>query len=383
MIHQTSTDERTRRDLAVRTAAADAGMGALIIASRGDEFMRGRVQYLSDIFQWAGWGFLVVPMDGFKTFVCDPLGGFEAATTGDGSWVSDIRLSQEPGRELADILREHGVTAGVVGIAGMDDIIAAAHLQQLSEAAPNLVFVNASDEFDDVRAIKSGEEMRNLAETSEILRDVFSALEEVIQPGVVIRDVLSEAHRLCRQHGCVEGIALLGRPPAAGFSPDSTERLTREDVFAIDLEWGGPSGYWLEIRRCFSFGKPRDEVRRFHELRTEVFEACMQSAQPGASSEDILTVRDEIYARNGFSAGNSIRYTAHGIGIDSLEPPWAPGKHRTLMEGMVLSLHPDVFLTDEQVGKFGPISVGDSIQIGANGTTRMTYESEKWVVLDS
>ena len=109
----------------------------------------------------------------------------------------------------------------------------------------------------------------------------------------------------------------------------------------------------------------------------------MQSAQPGASSEDILAARDEIYARNGFSAGNSIRYTAHGIGIDSLEPPWAPGKHRTLMEGMVLSLHPDIFLTNEQVGKFGPISVGDSIQIGANGTTRMTYESEEWVVLDS
>lgn len=382
MIHRTSPDEQRRRDAAIRTAAADAGMDALIIASRGDEFMRGRVQYLSDIFQWAGWGFLFVPLDGVAIFICDPLGGFEAATTGEGSWVEDIRLSQEPGRELADLLREHGVASGDVGIAGMDDIIAAAHLQQLSEAAPNLRFVNATDVFDDVRAIKSAEELRNLEETSDILRRVFSELEAKIQPGVVIRDVLSEAHRLCRLYGCVEGIALLGRTPMPGFSPDSTETLVREDVLVVDLEWGGPTGYWLELRRCFSFGQPTDEVRRYHAIRTEAFDACIEAARPGASSEEILTARDRVYASHGFSAGDSIRYTAHGIGIDSLEPPWVPGKHRMLEEGMVLSLHPDIRLSDEQLAAYGPISVGDSIHIGSNGARRMTYEREEWVVLD-
>ena len=153
-------------------------------------------------------------------------------------------------------------------------------------------------------------------------------------------------------------------------------------MFVVDLEWGGPSGYWLELRRCYSFGPPPDDVRRLWEARVETFEACREVMRPGASSEEILAARDHVYARHGLTAEGSVLYSAHGIGIDSLEPPWVPGKHRELREGMVLSLHPDARLDDATRARAGLVSVGDNVLVTPDGGRRLTYDVEEWVTLD-
>ena len=353
----------------------------MVVSGRGDEFMRGRVQYVSDVFQWAGWGFVVLPQEGDAIFVGDPLGGFD-----DGSpkrWVAEVVLSQEPGAVLAGLISDFSGAASKVGIAGLADITAAAHLAALELALPSARIVDATEIFDDFRATKSLEEIASLEETSDILRSVFAALEAEIRPGVLERDILSEAHRLCRQFGCVDGIALIGRAPMPGFGWGSDAAIGSDDVVVIDLEWGGPSGYWLELRRCFSFGEPPPEVRRYWEARVEAFDACADVMQPGVSSDEILAARDRVYLRYGLTAGEEVRYTAHGIGIDSLEPPWAPGRERTLQEGMVLSLHPNVQLTASEAERFGPVSVGDSVLVTQRGGRCLTYPAVEWVVLDA
>ena len=381
MIRATSARERERRYAALRAAMEEHGYEALVVSGRGDEFMRGRLQYVSDVFQWAGWGFVVLPESGQATVIADPLGGFEAAS-GD-AWVGDVRITQSPGAVIAELLCDQRAANGTIGIAGLADITTAAHVRELETALPQATFADATDVFDDVRALKSEEEIANFEETSAILRSVFTALEAEIRPGVREVDVLAEAHRLCRQYGCVEGIALMGRPPAAGFGPGTPDSISSDDVIVVDLEWGGPSGYWLELRRCFSFGPPSDAVRRFWEARVEAFEVCVDAVVVGASSSDILSARDRVYDRHGLTAGEEVRYSAHGIGIDSLEPPWVPGKERVLREGMMLSLHPNVVLDDADAAVYGGVSVGDNILVTANGARRMTYDTEEWVTLDA
>jgi Xaa-Pro aminopeptidase len=376
----TSTAERTRRYEGLRRLMGAHGLDALLVCGRGDEFMRGRIQYVSDIFQWAGWGFVLLPAKGDAVFLGDPLGGYDDG--GPHAWVSDVRLTQEPGRVISELLGDLGSARGTLGIAGLADIVSAAHVRELEEVLPGATLVDSTDAFDDFRAIKSEEELANLEETSDVLRTVFTALEVELRPGVLERDVLAEAQRLCRQLGCVDGIALMGRPPAAGFGWGASEPIASDDVIIVDLEWGGPSGYWLELRRCFSFGEPPSEVRRHWETRVEAFDACVEAMVPGASSDEILTARDCVYAKHGLTAGEEVRYSAHGIGIDSLEPPWVPGKERVLREGMVLSLHPNVQLEPSDVRLYGGVSVGDSVRVTSNGARRMTYEIEEWVVLD-
>ncbi len=359
----------------------DAGYDALLVSGRGDEFMRGRIQYVSDVFQWAGWGFVLLRRDVDPILLVDPLGGY--ATGAGAPWLADVRVTAEPAKELASVMHDCGAASGAIGIVGLADITAATHVRALEQALPDVRFDDATGLFGDVRAIKSDEEVANFEETSAILRAVFTALEAELRPGVREFDVLAEAHRLCRQYGCVDGIALIGRPPAVGFGPGSAAPLERGDVIVVDLEWGGPSGYWLELRRCFSFGAPSDVVLRHWEARVEAFEACMEAISPGASSQEILDARDRVYTRHGLNAGDDIRYSAHGIGLDSLEPPWVPGKERELKPGMMLSLHPNVVLDSAEAAVCGGVSVGDNVLVTANGARRMTYDVERWITLDT
>ena len=354
-------------------------LDALLIGARGDEFMRGRIQYVSDIYLWGGWGYVVLLPDGSSTFLADPLGGFMGREAG---WVTDVRLTQEPGREAASFLSDHGRSGATIGVVGLADVVAAAHVTQFERALAAATLVDATDLFDDVRAVKSAEEIANLEQTSAILRAVFDALEAEIHPGVDERDLLAEAHRLCRQFGCLDGIAMAGRPPSPGFGPGIGGVIESGDVIVVDLEWGGPSGYWLELRRCFSLGPPPTEVMDFWEKRVETFEACVAAMVPGASSNDILAARDRTDAKYGMTAGDDVRYSAHGIGIDSLEPPWVPGKERILREGMVLSLHPNVIMEEPLASLVGAVSIGDSVLVTADGGRRLTYDHEEWIVLE-
>jgi Xaa-Pro aminopeptidase len=372
-----SDGERARRRDTLQALAGDQGWDALVVCGRGDEFVRGRTQWCADVFHWAGWSYLSIDGDGRTAFFVDPLAGF-AHVEPDRVWVDDVVITQEPGHGLAEALPP----TATVGVVGLGEVAALAHLAELERAAPGLRLVDATEAFDGVRAIKSEEEVANLAETSAILRTVFDALAAELRPATLIRDVLAEAHRLCRQHGCVDGIAMLSRPPMRSFSHGLDEPLERDDVFVIDLEWGGPSGYWLELRRCYSFGPPPDDVRRLWEARVETFEACREAMTPGASSQEILAARDRVYTRHGLTAEGSVVYSAHGIGIDSLEPPWVPGKHRELREGMVLSLHPDARLDDSALARAGLVSVGDNVLVTPDGGRRLTYDVEEWVTLD-
>jgi Xaa-Pro aminopeptidase len=378
--HLSSAAERTRRYETLRTAMGEAGLDALVIAGRGDEFLRGRLQYVSDIFQWAGYGYVVLPAEGGAAYIGDPLWGLGRATA--AGWIDDLRLSLTPGAEAVAALGDHGVSSGRVGLVGANDAAAPGHVLDLRDGFAGEV-VEATDLFDDIRAIKSAEEIESLRETSAILKRVFLGLAAELRPGVPERDALAEAHRMARQLGCLEGIALMGRPPFPFFGPGSEVPMQADDVIVIDLEWAGPSGYWLELRRCFSFGPPSDAARRFWEIRSAVFDACVAAIGPGVHSLEIAAARDRALADHGYPPVPGLRYTAHGLGLDSLEPPWVPGKDRVLQPGMVLSLHPDVAIDDEdERARLGGISIADNVLVTDTGAERLTDPTIDWVVLE-
>ncbi len=379
--HISSAAERSRRYAALRSMMASNGLDALVISSRGDEFMRGRVQYVSDVFQWAGWSFVVLPIEGEGSFIADPLWGLARVPLVD--WIHDMKTTHDPGAEIAAILGRHGLAKGSVGLVGWSDITAAAHVDGIQRACPGIGLVDATDLFDDVRAIKSAEEITNLEETSNIIRRVFRALEAEIRPGVTERQVLSQAHRLCRQFGALDGIAQMSRTPFRAYTFGTEGVIEADDIIAVDLEWGGPSGYWAEVRRVYSFRKPTTKEELFWQSRVESFEACVAAMTPGADSKDILTARDAVYREYGQTAEGLLAYTAHGIGIDSLEPPWVPGKDRTLRENMVINLHPAIRFDDpSEAMAFGGIVISDNVLVSNEGPRRLTDQEDHWILLD-
>ncbi len=380
--HISSPAERARRYKVLREAMAGAGMDALVVFCRGDDFMRGRVQYVSDIWQAAGWGIVVLPAKGEPSYIGDPLwGGKRVAMV---NWIQDIRHTQTPEVEIAGILSDHGYSNGTIGMAGLADITTYALMSGLQKTVPGSTLVDATDLFDDIRIIKSPEEMENHRETSRILRQVFRSLEGHIRPGALEIDVMAEAHRLVRQYGCLTGIAQTGRTSLNALTLGMHAEIERDEFLSIDLEWAGPSGYWLELRRNYCFGKPSDQARRFWDVRAEVFEACVAAMKTGASSNDILAARDRVNDKYGYGGRESVSYTAHGLGLDSLEPPWAPGKERIMETDMVINLHPHLTFSDPAAAQpVSALSLADNVRVTPTGGERLTYEYDELVDLDA
>ncbi|GAB2526733.1 Xaa-Pro aminopeptidase [Paramicrobacterium agarici] len=378
--HITPDRERERRYKALREQMATRGLEALVICGRGDEVTRGRLQYVSDVFQWAGWAFVVLPAEGEAVYLVDPLWGSERADA--PGWVGRCEVTAEPGKVIAQVLSELGVSKRGIGLVAVDEACSPAHLEDLKRSAPNAKFSSATELFDGVRAIKSEWEVERTYETAAILHRVYGALSAEIRPGVQERDILAEAHRLVRQHGCLDGIATISRPPFPFFGGGSDRVLQPEDVIAIDLEWAGPSGYWVELRRCFSFGEPSDKAKRFWDLRRESFSACVDAMKPGATGADILGARDRVLRAYGEAPSDSLRYTVHGIGLDSLEMPWYPGHDHELKPGMMLSLHPQVSVADRaDRALVSGISISDNILITDTGARRIADQQVEWVTL--
>lgn len=379
--HVSSPEERERRYAGLRALMEQQGLSSLIVCGRGDEFVRGRIQYVSDIFQWAGRGFIVLPLDADPVFLVDPLWGTGYAS--QSGWISDLRMPSWAGTEIGKIIADLGATREAHGIVGMDILSVNDH-EMIKAALPDARLVDATDLFDDFRSIKSQEELDSLYETSAILRRVFEALNAEIRPGVQHRTVMAHAHRLARQYGCMDGIAIMGAAPFRSFFPESDRVIEKGDIMVIDLEWGGPSNYWAEVRRCYSFGPPPDEVKHFWDIRVETFAACAGAMKAGNLSTEIQAARDRVYAKHGLTGEGLLAYTAHGIGVDSLEPPWVPGKDRILRENMVINLHPTHrFVDPAKALAMGSISIADNVLVGKNGGTRMTDQVDAWVVLDA
>nr|MDE0500030.1 M24 family metallopeptidase [bacterium] len=380
--HITSDAERARRYAALREVMAAAGHDAWVICSRGDEFVRGRVQYVSDIFQWAGRGFVVFPSSGEATFVVDPLWGTGYAM--QGRWLNDYRQPDNAGAGIGEVLSDLGLAKGTIGVVGLVDITCVGDYNDMRNALPNATWQDATDLFDDVRMIKSQEEIDATYETGKLVRQVFRGIEAEIRPGVEELDVLSEAHRLARQLGCMEGIALMGRAPFECFGPGTRGVIEKDDIMVIDLEWGGPSGYWVEVRRVYSFKPPTAEQQKFWEMRVESFDAVVQAMKAGESSDTVLDARDKCYESWGYPPAKSINsFTAHGIGVDSLEPPWIPGKERIMQENMIINTHPAVAIPDPEKGAMlGGISIADNVLVTADGPVRMVDQADEWIVLD-
>lgn len=378
--HITPNYERERRYAALRAAMAGEDLDALVICGRGDEIVRGRLQYVSDVFQWAGWGFVVLPAHGEPVYLVDPLWGSERVEA--AGWVPRSIVTGEPGAEIGGIIADLRLSKGRVGIVAADEACSPSQLTDMKNAAPRAQWQDATALFDGVRAIKSDWEVERTYETAGILRKVFGALSAEIRPGVQERDILAEAHRLVREHGCLDGIATMSRPPFGYFGGGSDQPVQQDDIVVIDLEWAGPSGYWVELRRCFSFGDPSAAVQRFWDMRRESFTACAEAMKPGARSADVIAARDRVLRAYGEAPSDSRRYTAHGIGLDAHEAPWFPGKDQELRTGMMMNLHPQVSVADPaDRARLGGISISDNILITDAGSTRIADQQVEWVVL--
>jgi Xaa-Pro aminopeptidase len=328
-----STPELERRWKAVRERMEAESIDYLIMQN-ADEWLGGYVKWFTDIPARNGYPMTVIfPVDDeMTTITC---GGKPPGDLGPPAWTMrgvkkrltapyfrSLAYSNTYDAELAvEVLKAKG--KGKIGILGKGTM-GATFYEHLTKNLPGASFLEVSDMVDEIKAVKSDEEIAFIRRTTALQDEAIEYAKTVIRPGrkdfEIIADIVHKVTSLGSEEQLVIGASgLPGRPVPMQKRHFQNRTVQKGDQFTLMIEVNGPGGMYGEIGRIFSLGKVPAELSEAYELCKETQKVTLRLLKPGANPADIWNANNEFLTSKGQLP--ETRLFAHGQGYDLVERP--------------------------------------------------------------
>jgi Xaa-Pro aminopeptidase len=241
------------------------------------------------------------------------------------------------------IMRKKPATVGLVGLGNMS----AALYENLSKKLRNVKIITATDLVDEVRMVKSEEEIRLLREAAYLHELSYDVAKETIRPGITAGMLIEEIRHAQVLAGSEEQQIMVdfGQPVGQQYSQCSwgnvSVRKTFQDGDIINLliESSAAGGYWYDLRRFICIGRVPKGLQEAWGIVKEAREIMAANLKPGVLPKVALDASDEFLKSKGCPPES--RVAGHGQGLDLVERPIVrPEEPAKLEVGMVASLHP-------------------------------------------
>lgn len=237
------------------------------------------------------------------------------------------------------------VTGSVTGRVAVSTALPALHLVPLQDGVDGDVVDHLGGE-DHVRAVKTSDEVAELAEAARRIDAVHARMGEYLQVGrteaqvgELIRAAI-EAEGLTHAEFVIVGSGPNGADPHHGVSDRVIET---GDIVVVDIGGPLPSGYHSDCTRTYSMGQPPAEVAEAYAVLEEAQRLAREAVRPGVAIGEVDAAAREHLAEAGLGE-LFIHRTGHGIGLGLHEPPFvAPGADTVLAEGMAFSVEPGIY----------------------------------------
>lgn len=299
----------------------------------------------------------------------------------------DYPDDKHPIDHFAGFIKEMGLDKKRIGI---DSLAGAAGIwgyrgPPITKRLPQAKFVEAKDIVEDMRMVKSREEIELMRESAKWANLAFTLLQEYTKPGlwdvdvsmrasyetsVTMKKVLGQEYELQRWDLCPGRIEFRGQvgPKSAIANSIGTKKMIEEgDVLIADT---GPEvgGYSCELERTMIVGEPTIKQRKYFEVMLKAQDAALATFRPGAKCSDVDKASRKVAIKAGLTT--LLRHhTGHGLGLEIHEPPWLDLGDDTVMKpGMVFACEPGIY----EPGYAG-FRHSDTIVITEDGAEIITY----------
>ena len=353
LVTSISTSELERRWKAARDMMKENKVDFLLMRN-DEEYFGGYVKWFTDIPARHSYPFTVIfPIDdGMTTITSSPLAPAdpypkEWAVRGvkrrlGAPYYPSLYYTSHYDAELAvEVLKEKKeATIGLVGRATL-------HLgfyEYLLKELPGFTFVDMTDQIDQIKVIKSPEEMELIRGTAKLQDESLNQVREMLRPGVRDVDIYAEAHHAVSVRGSERCQVLISSYPPGqpvGFQQRHfMNRVIKEgDYIAVLIEGNGPGGFYTEIGRIFTLGKPSQELEDVFGNVLEARQRTLDMLKPGAEPKDIWDDHNALMDEMGYPRVG--RMYAHGEGYDLVERPAIRfDEPMKIQAGMNLAVHP-------------------------------------------
>ncbi|MEA2638788.1 MAG: Xaa-Pro dipeptidase [Chloroflexota bacterium] len=302
-------------------------------------------------------------------------------------WVTDLREARRAyGAGVVGKLREVKLPRNRVGIVGLGDYIRAPEgtvlhgfMRALTEAFPNVEWVDYSQQLASIRTIKSDEEIAMLQKSTELIERAIDRVTEVARPGVMDYTVW----------GAAIGELVMGGSEipvhnhwGTGLHPQTLTRpghapLERGYLIVNEIE-AAYAGYHAQGVQPFAVQDCDPVYKDLHAMHAEYWQRCFDALKPGVTVGEI----DELCKSLGaevLPTGSSYTKAAgslamHGRGLGSDGPLVTGGREQTdydavFTPGWAFVFKPSLRL--EANGRRYSGSWGDTVVITPQGAQRL------------
>ncbi len=387
LIAPLSDAELTRRWTAASKAMRDADLDALVVQNSND-WMGGYVRWFTGIPATNGYprtvlffgpGDMSVIEMGNRGDALQPPAG-EASTRGITKIIGNPSFSAVSGtfavdaRLAADELAARG--AKRIGWVSPDGVYHG--FAEALENCEGFSFADATYAIDEIKAVKSAEEQALTQLTATLQDEVMAAVAGFIRPGLHDFEIAAFAQYEAQKRGAEQGIFINSSSPsgkAAVFRPRHMQgrKIEAGDVFSLLVETNGPGGYYCELGRTFSLGKPAASLVAANRAAVAAQAQNREWLIPGSRVSEIFA-RHNAYMR-GQNLPPETRLHCHGQGYDMVERPLIrDDDDMVLREGMNIVIHPG-YINEEAFAL-----VCDNYLIGPQGPGPSLHKTEQGLI---
>lgn len=228
---------------------------------------------------------------------------------------------------------------------------------------------------ENLKAIKDAYEIRQIKMAIQILSDTLNIIKKRIKPGVTERELGVDIECLLRLNGAQKNsfdtIVASGPHSSMPHSEITNRRFKDNDVVLLDF---GSVYNWYnsDLTRVFFLGKIKDKFKELYRIVKEAQARAINIIKPGIKIIEVDKAAREYISSYGYGGyfGHNL---GHGIGLDVHELPLiGPKSESVLMEGMVFSVEPGIYLPG-----FGGIRIEDLVLVTKEGYEVLTNDIPK------
>ena len=244
-----------------------------------------------------------------------------------------------------------------------------------------------------MRAVKSPEEIDAIREVQrENEKGVHCAIEAVRKAEIAENDaLLFEGEALTSEkirrilHDVFYDAGLEDRDTIISCGPDTalphakgTGQLFAHMPIVMDVFPRGSSGYFADMTRTVSKGKPDDAICAMYQTVHDAKELAASMIRPGVSGADVHNAVSAYFKDHGYeTAGTSgfIHGLGHGVGLAIHESPSLSPRGEILAEGNVVTIEPGLYYPGT-----GGVRLEDMGAVTSDGFDRFTIFEEELII---
>lgn len=312
------------------------------------------------------------------------------------TWVRDVRdVNRHYGRVIAERLRElkaDGKRVGICGLAGgtrtPEGTVVHGTYEEIRKAIPNSEIVNATDLLQEVRCVKSQEEIDILQESVDLIERAMEAeVEWAARPGVRDYEVWAAAMYAMFSRGSELSVHfnwIADNPPTRTLTRPQRKVLEDGDVIVNELE-ASVIGYRAQQTRPVAVRTCDPILLDLMEFHGDLYARLLEFLQPGVSLGEAIektrTLGAELCPPSGSLAGGGARFVCHGRGLGD-DFPLATNDEAVKRFGDWRFPENGVFIIKPTVhaGNGKSLGWGDTCRVTASGTVRMGKAPHEMIV---